>query len=220
MFKSKIYFFYLILFFSACAQKHHFYQLSESVSRPLQIVKDVESRLAGKFDFTATAVFGYRFMRISALAMAQIDEDNQAFTLMGFSPGGMKIADVSFQKGKATGDFLFKNLAPAGVNIAEVIAKDVKRVYFNRLPDSRALVREEKNQVVFCQSHEDGWIEYIFSGTPYHLVRRSFYREKKLIWQVDYGNYQLSQGKFYPGFVALRNHQYQYKIIVKIKEEQ
>jgi len=179
--------------------------------------EDFAQRLAQKIEFTASAVFGYKWIKMSSLGVFAADELKQTFNLIGFNPAGMKIADVQFKNGKVTGDFLFKDFA-RGVDIPAVIAKDVKRVYFARIPSGSAKMRQEKHKVIFSEQFDDGMMDYTFTGPENNMVKKRFFRDNKLIWQVDYHDYAPYGDKIYPRKIILRNFRYQYKITVNVKE--
>ena len=182
-----------------------------------KVLSSFSKRVASKFEMSTSVIFGYHFIKMSSLGVAKIDEPAQSFDLVGFSPLGVKMAEVHFKNEAVTGDFSFKHLAP-GVNVPEVIAKDFKRVYFHILPSKEAVVRQEKYRLVFSEPYEDGRLDYVFAGQDKYLIERLFYRDNRLIWQVQYFDYKEFSGKIFPMIVVLRNHKYKYKIIANIKE--
>ncbi|MDM8526313.1 DUF3261 domain-containing protein [Desulfococcaceae bacterium HSG8] len=170
--------------------------------------------LPSEFQMVNSVVFKYGWKTFSAIGYTKIDADEKKFTLMGLTPIGIKLFELSgTPKGTECG-FAIKAFTRQG-NFADRIADDIRRIYFDRIPSPEAKVCKKKYEIVF---RDPGETEYIFAGADNVLIEKRRYEGIRRIWSVFYYEYQRKNGKLHPGGIIFRHYQHGYQLIIRLKE--
>ena len=92
------------------------------------------ARVAPRFEQVNAVVFVYRMRRLAALGLVAVDRPARAFSVSCVTPLGVKIFDVVATNGAATARFVNPALAARGGNLAQAVADDLARAYFDWAP--------------------------------------------------------------------------------------
>lgn len=184
---------------------------------PQALRKSFAEKLPAEFEVLNSAIFRYRQMHFSALGVTRVDTDKLILMSAGFNHLGVLLFDLTLDNDKIESRYIFPEFTKRG-DFAAVMLKDVKSVYFDRVPDASSEVRREKDKIIFCKKTEGKRLEYVFSGEGYFLAEKNYYEESRLVWGVSYYEYLSENGKIYPRNILLRNRKYGYDLIIKLKE--
>ena len=170
-----------------------------------------------KFQLVSTIVFQYDRHYISAIGYIAIDTHQKIFTVVCLNPVGVKLFELSGDADDVECRFALEEFTHHK-DFAQAVADDIKRIYFDRIPDSEAEVCKQKYKIVFRQSAGSGTMEYVFAGPDEVLIEKRYYEGDRQLWSVFYYEYRLENGKLYPAGIILRHHQYRYQLVVRLKE--
>ncbi len=193
--------------------------VSVSKVHPAAIREQFASTLPQKFKVLSTIVFQYRRHKFSAIGYTDIDAIQKLFTIVCLNHAGIKLFELSGNNSSVKCKFAFEGASFPG-NFAKAVADDIKRIYFDCIPDPEAKIYKKKNKIVFRQSAEKGVMEYTFAGADNLLVEKRYYKGWRKIWSVFYYEYRRKNGKLYPSGIMLRHHKYNYQLTVRLKEIQ
>jgi len=209
----------LIILICGCSSipfKHSNYFPLEGAD-PEALRNNFALKLPREFEVLNSAVFRYRHLRFSALGVTRVDTDKKMLSTAGFNHLGVLLFDLSLNNGKIESRYIFPEFTKHG-DFASVMLRDVKNIYFDRIPGPSLKAKKEKNKITFRENIRNGVLEYIFSGEGRFLAEKNFYESKKKIWSVSYYEYIFDNGKIYPKYIVLRHYKYKYDLIIKLKE--
>ena len=102
-------------------------------------------------------------------------------------------------------------------DIATAVGNDIRRIYFDKVPSSGAILWRKTFHFIFKQFSGSGFLEYVFSGSDGDLTEKCYYENFQPVWCVSYYEYREQNGKRYPQGIVLVNYQYGYRLIVRQK---
>jgi hypothetical protein len=185
-----------------------------------QAVRDrFESRLPVEFGITESVVFEYRRKKITALGYTRINSADGFIAAAGFTPAGIKIFELKQVKDRLDYEFSFPPDLEKKIDrekTARVMAEDIWRVYFNRVPGKKAVPVKAKDRIYFKEPLGTGSVEFVFGGADEALVEKRFLQGKKELWRVQYFEYTSKGGKLFPSAVYYENHQGKYKFALSL----
>lgn len=184
---------------------------------PLIIMEQFSNNLPEHFQLINTIVFEYNWNTFSCIGYIDINTREDRFTVVCINPLGIKLFEISGDKDGIDQHFALEGFARKG-DFADLVGEDIKRIYFNLVPTTKAEIKKKKYQVISRQLLSSGSMEYIFAGEDGYLVEKSYYNDNALIWRVSYYEYRQKDGKIYPGGIILKNYKYQYGLTVRLKE--
>ena len=191
--------------------------VSVSEVQPAAIREQFASVLPQKFQVINTIVFQYKRHKFSAIGYTDIDALQKIFTVVCLNHAGIKLFELAGNNNSVECKFAFEG-ASFPSNFAKAVANDIRRIYFDCIPDHEAKIYKKKNKIVFRQPSETGVMEYIFAGVDNLLVEKRYYKGWRRIWSVFYYEYLRKNGKLYPAGIMLRHHKYNYQLTVRLKE--
>ncbi|MBU0477905.1 hypothetical protein KKC91_05000 [bacterium] len=193
--------------------------VSVSKVQPAAIREQFASTLPRKFKIVSTIVFQYRRHKFSAIGYTDIDSLQKLFKIVCLNHAGIKLFELAGNDNSVECKFAFEGASFPG-NFAQAVADDIRRIYFDSIPDPEAKIYKKKKKIVFRQPSETGVMEYIFAGADNLLVEKRYYKGWRRIWSVFYYEYRRKNGKLYPSGIMLRHHKYNYQLTVRLKEIQ
>jgi hypothetical protein len=179
--------------------------------------EDFSHKVAINFKTVSALTFFYKYQGFAGIGYTKVDEKDDAFAVACLNPAGIKIFEV---KGSKDGDeeiFFQKQFKKYG-DAAGAVAKDIRRIYFRRIPSTDASVNKKKREVVFTESYERGKMEYVFAGVDNYLVEKRYKEKGRKVWTVYYASYKEKDGKVHPWRILLKHHKYGYVLKVVTKE--
>jgi len=170
------------------------------------------------FRIVNTVTFEFKGHALAAIGYTQVDTSEGTFTVVGLHPAaGVKLFEVSGNSESAGSSFALDAFAIQG-DIARAVGDDTRRMYFDRVPTSHAMVSREPYRILFRQQEGDGELEFVFAGGDGVLVEKHYYENGRKVWSVSYYEYRRDNGKLYPYGIILDHHEYRYRLVVRLRE--
>jgi len=173
--------------------------------------------LPEKFRIINSMVFEFKGEAVSFIGYSDIDSLEKTFTVVGLSPVGIKLFELTGNNNKTELKFAIEEFAKIE-NFAEAVAGDIKKIYFDRLPGAGARASRGKYEIVFARDENGATIEHVFAGAGNLLVEKRCAVDNIAVWSVYYYEYRIENGKLYPAGIILENHKYDYRLILRLKE--
>ncbi len=193
--------------------------VSVSKVQPAAILKQFASALPQEFQVVNTIVFQYKWRKFSAIGYTDIDALQKLFTVVCLNHAGIKLFELAGNDNSVECKFAFEGASFPG-NFAKAVGDDIRRIYFDCIPNPESRIYKKKNKIVFRQPAEEGVMEYTFAGTDNLLIEKQYYKGWRKIWSVFYYEYRRKNGKLYPSGIMLKHHKYNYQLTVRLKEIQ
>ena len=184
---------------------------------PTAVRERFAAALPGEFQVINTIVFRYRWHSFSALGYTHVDQVERTFTVVGLNHVGVKLLELTSRDGSVECHFAVDELRQ-GEKFAHTIAKDIERIYFDRIPTAEAEAGRTKYEVLFREQTPEGTLEYVFAGAERLLVEKRYVEGRRRIWSVRYYEYRRENGKLFPAGIVFRHHRHGYRLIVRLKE--
>ena len=191
--------------------------VSVNTVQPSAIREQFANNLPEKFKVVSTIVFQYRRHKFSAIGYTDIDVLQKLFTIVCLNHAGIKLFELTGNNNNVKCEFALEGGHFPG-DFTKAVANDIRRIYFDCIPDAEAKIYKKKNKIVFKQPVEAGVMEYTFAGGDNLLVEKRYYKGWRKIWSVFYYEYRRKNGKLYPSGIMLRHHKYNYQLTVRLKE--
>jgi len=173
--------------------------------------------LPEKFRIINSMVFEYKGEAVSFIGYSDVDTLEKTFTVVGLNQIGIKLFELTGNNDKTELKFAIEEFTKRG-NFAEAVAGDIKKIYFNRLPEAGTKASREKYEIVFARNENGATIEHVFAGAGNLLVEKRCTVDNIALWSVYYYEYRIENGKLYPAGIVLENHKYDYRLILRLKE--
>ncbi|MFH0917696.1 MAG: DUF3261 domain-containing protein [Candidatus Omnitrophota bacterium] len=173
--------------------------------------------LAQKLEVINSIVFQYKWHSFSALGYTQLDLENNTFQVSCLNPMGVKLFELTGNRQEVKPTLVLKELLQRG-DLPRAVGEDIRRIYFDMLPNREAKVRKEKYKIIFSQPSGAGQLNYVFAASQHWLIEKNYSEKNRKLWSVFYYNYLLDQGKLYPKEVILKHHRFGYNLIIRLKE--
>lgn len=193
---------------------------------PLQPIGDVtaeELRLSvaatapERFALLQSAVFEFLGHAMAAICITEIDVPQRTYSVVAMTPTGVKLFEVRGRDGRLDHSFVAPGLDAWG-DVAEAIANDIQRVYFDSVPAADARTHVWRRQVLFRKAASEGRREHLVGGNPPVLIRKRLHDRQGALWNVNYYEYTEHEGKQYADGIVFTNQRYGYRLVLRLKE--
>ncbi len=184
---------------------------------PLEVRNRFAAALPERFETLSSIIFRYRGRSIAALGSTVVDTVERRFGVACINPLGVKLFELSGDKDSVEYAYMHDEFKGQG-DFAGVVAEDVKRVYFDLLPDDHAEVTIKDKKIIFRQESANQATEFIFAGKNTVLIEKRYFEKNKRIWRVQYFEYFDADGKLHPKGIVLRNYMYNYTLTIHLRE--
>jgi hypothetical protein len=147
------------------------------------------------------------------LGVLRVDRTKGTFELAGLNHTGIKLFDLSGDPGGTT----INSAVPPLMEHKEIllaIGTDIRRMYFDLVPDFDAKTIIEKTDVKFKR----GNMVRKLGGNPVILLEKRQDGFFGALWRVRYFRYSIDAGRLYPRGLVMDNGHYHYQIVVKNRE--
>jgi len=185
--------------------------------QPAAVREQFAASLPQKFQLVNTIVFQYNRFKISAIGYTDIDAYEKKFTIVSLNPLGIKLFELSGNAADVKCTFALEEFTRHS-NFIQMVADDIRKIYFERIPSPEARVYKKPYKIIFRQSAGKNTTEYIFAGADNQLIEKRYYQGKQLIWAVFYYEYLKKNGRIYPAGIIFKHNQYGYQLVVRLKE--
>jgi hypothetical protein len=150
---------------------------------------------------------------VAILGVIQVDRVKGTFEVIGLNQVGIKLFDLAGDRQNTTVRYAIPPLMEHK-DILIAAGDEIRRMYFNLVPDSGAKAAIEKTDVKYTS----GKMVYKLGGNPAVLLEK---RENGLFgpdWRVQYFKYTSDSGRLYPRGLVMDNGTYHYRIIIKNRD--
>ena len=110
--------------------------------------------LPSEFQRVDTMVFQYKGSSIAAIGYTAVDTRRNVFTVVGISPVGIKLFELSGDRKEVECSFALEEFMQRG-DFARAVADDIRRIYFDRIPPPGAEADKEKYRIIFRDQFAD-----------------------------------------------------------------
>ena len=182
-----------------------------------QLRRSVAATAPQRFAVLQSAVFEYRGRAMALVCMTEIDVPEGSFSVVGMTPMGVKLFEIRGRDGHLDESFVAPGLDEWD-GVAEAIAGDIQRVYFDSLPAAAARAHVWRRQALFRAPKDGGRLEHIVAGKPPVLIRKRLDDRQGTVWDVNYAEYTEHEGELHAGGIVLTHRRYGYRLILRLKE--
>ena len=169
------------------------------------------------FEMINSVSFYFKYQGFAGIGYTTVDTKSDTFAVACLNPAGIKIFEVKGSKDSVEEVFFSEQFKKYG-DAAQAVAKDIRRIYFNRIPETNADVQKKKREIIFTEPFAEGNIAYIFGGAEKYLIEKRYREKGRRVWTIYYADYREKKGKVHPWRIMFEHHEYGYKLIVKTKE--
>ncbi len=169
-----------------------------------------------RYQLENVVVLRFRRRAVSALGVASVDGDHDAFRVACLSHTGVKIFEVVGKGTTTVSRFALPMLTERG-DYTRAVGTDIRRVYFDLVPSYEASVRMMSGRVVFVHEAEGKRVEHEVAGSPPLLIEKRYYETGKLLSRIQYGGYEWRGEQAWPRSVQVKNVLYGYTLTVRVK---
>jgi hypothetical protein len=154
---------------------------------------------------------------IAILDVLRVDRPAGTFEMVGLNQLGVKLFDL---KGDRRGAAVIFAIPPLmeHQNLLLAFAKDIRRMYFDLVPDNGAKTRIKPDRVKFTEKSPDADVAYEFAAQPPRLLEKYDDGFFGSAWRVGYYKYEPTTTGLYPRGIVMENSQYHYRIIIKNRD--
>ena len=164
--------------------------------------------------------FSFRGKTMSAIGITKLDAENNNFSVAGFNPMGVTLFKIKMENDKIVSSYVIPQFESNDLKkAADMISKDIARIYFKRKIDLQKSTLNINNYgVTINKTINNNNYEYFFTGKPLRLTTKTMYTNKKKIWSVDYYDYRTVNNAKMPYKIFLKHYKYRYTLDVETKE--
>jgi hypothetical protein len=178
-----------------------------------------DARLAPRFEQVNAVTFTFRMRQLTALGLVAVDRTARAFRVSCMTPLGVKLFDVVCTNGVAEGHFVHPELARRGGDLAQAVADDLMRAYFDGQPPAATPGMFRRGRLVFTVADARGTTEYRYAWTDGRLAEKVRREAGKTRWSIAYRDYAaVADGLLVPGGLVIDNRHYGYRLVVTTRE--
>lgn len=176
------------------------------------------ARLAPRFEQVNAIIFNFRMQELVALGVASVDVPTRSFAVTCMTPIGVKLFDVVCTQGEAEGRFVHPEFAKRGGDLAQVVAADLMRAYFDGEPAREAPFQLRRGRLVFTSADATGVTEHRYAWSDGRLAEKVRLENGRRQWTIAYREYACSPDGLVPSGMEIVNHRYGYRLVVSARE--
>ncbi len=189
--------------------------------KPHEVSKRYSAKLAPSFETENTVIFRFFRNEIPALGYARVNRTTESYEIVCLSHTGAQLFHIS---GDKDGNNHLVHAMPEFreyPGFADAVGNDIRRIYFDLVPDPSAEPEMRRNKIRFRQPKKDKTIEYVFGGRENMLLKKRARSDFRILWEVSFFEYfdapdDVPEYSF-PGGVVLHNREHRYRLIIKTR---
>jgi hypothetical protein len=186
---------------------------------PSTVLAEFAAGVVQDFECLESVVFEFFGKELAGLGYVAINSDDGSYALSCMNPAGIKLFEFRGVGTKVETLFMPPQLEKIQGRFAESVAQDIRRIYFDWVPPAGAKLKRKKDRLIYTGPAADGAnVEYTFAGPQRALVRKRFSKGWKTQCTIEYFNYEKAGGMLYPCGIVLRNNQYHYRLVLRMKQ--
>lgn len=190
--------------------------LPEELS-PEKTRQEFKDRLPNRFTSEETLIFSFLWRELAVLGYSNIDRREETFEVMALNHLGIQLFYITGDRANVKLQYAIPEFAEQP-ELIDAIGNDIRRVYFNMIPDSEAEPTIYHNRLVFSQKMNGGTLQHVFGGKKLNLIEKKFRRGLSRKWEVKYYEYAPLDNFNFPRGIILRNRDHGYRLIIKIRD--
>jgi predicted exporter len=213
----------LLMIFTGCRSEPfawpEFPPLAPVISKEVML-KKWSSEQPAEFIVEAGIVFEYRGHAMTSLCMTRVNISGRSIDVVGMNPAGAKIFEASGIEGKTISFSALPILPEMDTPKAgDTILRDIGNIYFDLVPTANSIPgKPAGNRLPLMENMTvNSHVQYLFAGNPLRLIRKIFYCDNNIEWQVSYFEYLGADGKIIPKNIVYDNFKYGYRLIVRTR---
>jgi len=172
------------------------------------------AHLPTRFTTEDTVVIEFPGDSLALLGFLRVDRAAGTFEVQGMNHLGGRAFLISGSPRKTEVLFAVSPLAEQP-KVLQSIAQDIRRLYFDLVPDQAAQVRVGARSVRYTEDRPDGTIEFVLGGANGVLLEKRLTRGIGPVWRVKFYEYTPSVEGVFPRGMVLDNARYHYRVVVK-----
>lgn len=176
------------------------------------------ARLAPRFEQVNAIIFSFKMQKMTALGVASVDVPTRSFAVTCMTPIGVKLFDVVCTQGVAEGRFVHPEFAKRGGDLAQVVAADLMRAYFDGQPAPEAPFQIKRGRLVFTSADATGVTEHRYAWSDGRLAEKVRLEKGRRLWTIAYREYASCPDGLVPSGMEIVNHLYGYRLVVAARE--
>jgi hypothetical protein len=176
------------------------------------------ARLAPRFEQVNAIIFSFKMQKMTALGVASVDVPTRSFAVTCMTPIGVKLFDVVCTQGVAEGRFVHPEFAKRGGDLAQVVAADLMRAYFDGQPVPEAPFQIRRGRLVFTSADATGVTEHRYAWSDGRLAEKVRLEKGRRLWTIAYREYASCPDGLVPSGMEIVNHLYGYRLVVAARE--
>lgn len=157
-----------------------------------------------------SAVFELYGMKVPVAALMKLDLGKREARLVGMNEMGVKLYDISVDRGKSEAHFVMPELARYP-KFVEAVGTSVRRIFLEPLPSPDDSLSVESKRYLLTRRSGGDTVRFLFGGEQAQLLEKSS-TGKSGSWRVRYYQYQNQQGILFPGGIVLDDDQAKYRL--------
>ncbi|MHC4695174.1 MAG: hypothetical protein ACYTFA_00360 [Planctomycetota bacterium] len=181
---------------------------------PAAIRSAWSASLPTRFTTEDTVVIEFPGNSLALLGFLRIDRAAGTFEVQGMNHLGWRAFLISGDPLKT--EVLFA--APPLVEqpkVLQSIAQDIRRMYFDLVPDQAARVRVDARSVRYTEDRSDAKVEFVMGGADGVLLEKRLTHWIWPVWRVRFYEYTPAVEGVFPRGMVLDNARFHYRIAVK-----
>ena len=151
--------------------------------------------------------------KLAILGVLKVDRAAGTFELVALNQLGLKLFHVAGDRTTSTIRFALPPLMEHK-DLLLSLAGDIRRMYFDLVPDGDARSRVEPTDVQFGE----GNLVYVLGGEPPVLVEKRQDGFFGPVWRARYFQYAPQSGGLYPHGIVMDNYQFHYRIVIRNRD--
>jgi len=172
------------------------------------------ANLPTRFTTEDTVVIEFPGNSLALLGLLHIDRVDGSFEVQGMNHLGGRAFLISGNPRKTEVLFAMPPLAEKP-KVLQSIAEDIRRMYFDLVPDRAARVRVEARRLRYTEDRPDGKVEFVLGGADGVLLEKRLTHRQWSVWRVRFYEYNPAGEGVFPRGMVLDNARYHYRIVVK-----
>jgi len=184
---------------------------------PAAVLAEFDAAIGRDFECLESVVFRFFGRELAGLGFVAINATDGSYALACMTPAGIKLFEFRGVGTDVETLFMPPQLEKVKEHFAESVARDIRRIYFGWVPPADAALKRKRHRLVYTGRTDGGKVEYTYAGAQRALVRKRFSKGWRTQATIDYFEYENVGGKLYPHGIVLRNKQYRYSLVLRVK---
>ncbi len=175
--------------------------------------------LPTRFTTEDTVIIEFPGNSLAFLGVLRIDRATRTFDVQGMNHLGLRAFLISGDPRKTE---VLRAAPPLAKQpkVLQSIAQDIRRMYFDLVPDQTARVRVGARSVRYTEDRADAKIEFVIGGADGVLLEKSLTHWIRPVWRVKFYEYTPTLEGVFPRGIVLDNTRFHYRIVVKNRSVQ